>query len=72
MDTALRMQAETGPAIVAGDFNATPWTPVVRRLARLGLVNDPRVGRGWLPTWKADSALPSSNRRHAACSALIA
>jgi endonuclease/exonuclease/phosphatase (EEP) superfamily protein YafD len=57
MDTALRMRAEGGPAVVAGDFNATPWTPVVRRLSRLAHANDPRVGRGWFPTWKANSMI---------------
>lgn len=53
METALRMAAEEGPQILAGDLNAVPWSPVVRRLARIAQLNDPRVGRGWFPTWKA-------------------
>lgn len=57
METALRMAAEQGPLIIAGDLNATPWSPVVRRLARIAQLNDPRIGRGWFPTWKADGVI---------------
>lgn len=55
MDIALRMSAQEGPSVLAGDFNSTPWMPVVERTARLGRLLDPRVGRGWYPTWKANS-----------------
>jgi endonuclease/exonuclease/phosphatase (EEP) superfamily protein YafD len=52
-----------GPAVVVGDFNATPWSrPVIRLIARTGLRFGPggRIGsfpvglRGWkFPTWFA-------------------
>jgi endonuclease/exonuclease/phosphatase (EEP) superfamily protein YafD len=58
MDTALRM-AKRQPAaqIVAGDFNATPWSAIVCRLARIAHLLDPRIGRGWYPTWKANAVV---------------
>ncbi len=36
----------TAPFVVAGDFNATPWSPVFRRIPGVR-VGDPR----WRPTW---------------------
>ncbi len=43
----------TSPAIVAGDFNTTPWSPVMCDFQDLtGLVNV-RSGRGTFPTWPA-------------------
>lgn len=38
------------PAIVVGDLNTTPWSPVFKRFEGLGL-GDAALGRGWLPTW---------------------
>ncbi len=40
-----------GPVLVSGDFNAVPWERVVRRMMRVGGLLDPRVGRGWHPTY---------------------
>lgn len=41
------------PLIVAGDFNATPFSPPLRQLmSNLGL-RDARKGFGWQPTWPA-------------------
>ncbi len=44
-------RSEPLPTLAAGDFNTTPWSPVMRDfLERTGLV-DVRAGRGALPTW---------------------
>jgi len=52
-EKAKRQAAE----IVAGDLNAVPWSPAVRRLAERAHLHDPRIGRGWLPTWRADGII---------------
>ncbi len=43
------------PAIIAGDYNATPWERTARRAMRLGRLIDPRAGRGPAPTFDAQS-----------------
>ena len=57
LETALRIADAGEPAILAGDLNATPWSPIVRRAARIAHLLDPRIGRGWFPTWKAHSMI---------------
>lgn len=43
----------SGPVVVAGDFNCTPWSPFYRKLVReTGLTNAAR-GKFWQPTWPA-------------------
>ncbi len=42
---------ETGPVIVAGDFNATPWSHAMRPLVAAGL-RDTQLGRGFSATWQ--------------------
>ena len=42
----------TTPMILVGDFNATPWTPALRRLLNTGLV-DAQRGRGVDGSWPA-------------------
>jgi hypothetical protein len=44
---------------VAGDLNAVPWEGVVRLAMRVGGLLDPRVGRGFYPTFDAQSVLMS-------------
>jgi endonuclease/exonuclease/phosphatase (EEP) superfamily protein YafD len=39
------------PAIVAGDFNATPYSPIFRKLLEEAKLKDTRDGFGWLPSW---------------------
>jgi endonuclease/exonuclease/phosphatase (EEP) superfamily protein YafD len=39
------------PAILAGDFNATPWSPWMRELARRGFENTGRAASGRLVSW---------------------
>jgi len=55
-DTALRQLAErvrqeTGSVVVAGDFNATPWSHAMRPLIAAGL-RDTMWGRGFSATWQ--------------------
>lgn len=45
--------------ILAGDFNAVPWERTTRRSMRIGELLDPRVGRGLLPSYDAESYLIS-------------
>jgi endonuclease/exonuclease/phosphatase (EEP) superfamily protein YafD len=48
---AKRVRQETGPVIVAGDFNATPWSHSMRPLAAAGL-RDTQLGHGFSATWQ--------------------
>jgi endonuclease/exonuclease/phosphatase (EEP) superfamily protein YafD len=48
---AARMRHETRPLIVAGDFNATPWSHAMTPLIELGL-RDTMLGRGFSATWQ--------------------
>lgn len=50
---ALAIGEDRRPAILAGDLNAPPWSDVARHAARLGGLLDPRLGRGWMPTYPA-------------------
>ncbi len=43
------------PAIVAGDFNATPWETTVARMRRIGGLIDPRHGYGYIATFDSKS-----------------
>ena len=45
------VEGVAGPVIVAGDFNATPWSPHLRDLLAATGLRDTGAGRGWLPTW---------------------
>jgi endonuclease/exonuclease/phosphatase (EEP) superfamily protein YafD len=36
------------PVLLTGDFNAAPWDPVVKSVARFVGLRQPRA---WLPTW---------------------
>lgn len=39
------------PVIVAGDFNATPYSPIFKEVLKISGLNDSRVGFGWQPSW---------------------
>ena len=39
------------PVIVAGDFNATPFSPIFRKLLKISGLKDSREGFGWQPSW---------------------
>lgn len=46
------------PCIVAGDFNATPWSAACREFAARSGLRDTAVGRGVQSTWNARLWLP--------------
>lgn len=48
---AHRLKEETLPVIAAGDFNATPFSPLFRQLLRISELRDSRAGFGWQPSW---------------------
>ncbi|QCF26919.1 endonuclease/exonuclease/phosphatase family protein [Hydrocarboniclastica marina] len=51
----LLARERAGTAIVAGDFNATPWETAVERMRQLGNLQDPRRSYGFVPTFSAQS-----------------
>lgn len=46
-----------GPTVVAGDFNAGPWSHAFRRLADIGELRDSQRGFGLQPSFPATSGL---------------
>lgn len=46
-----RVRLETGPVVVAGDMNLTPWSPFFDRFVERSGLSDCAVGQGLLPTW---------------------
>lgn len=51
--------AEAGsPCVVAGDFNATPWSLAYREFAARSGLRDTATGRGVEPTWNARRVAP--------------
>jgi endonuclease/exonuclease/phosphatase (EEP) superfamily protein YafD len=59
LTAALEARNSDIPTIVAGDLNAVPWERTVRRMMRIGELVDPRVGRGFYPTYDVESWLMS-------------
>ena len=49
------LRERDGPAILAGDLNATPWEDAVSRLRRIAGLVSPRQGRGYVYTFDATS-----------------
>ncbi len=45
------VEQQSGPVIVVGDLNITPWSPHFQDLLRDARLSDPRVGRGVLTSW---------------------
>lgn len=49
----------SSPTLVIGDFNASYWHPVFRRLLRRGLTDaHMALGRGWSTSWPTDEFVP--------------
>lgn len=59
LSMALEARGSDAPTIVAGDFNAVPWEPVVERAQRIGGLLDPRTGRGFQTTFHTGSVVVS-------------
>lgn len=59
LSAALEARSTEAPTIIAGDLNAVPWERVTRRAARIGGLLDPRIGRGYYPTFRTRSLLMS-------------
>lgn len=45
------LRREPGPALLAGDLNATPWEAAVARMRRIAGLADPRRGFGYVASW---------------------
>ena len=50
-DLARTARAQSGPVLLIGDINITPWSPYFRDLLRDSALNDGRQGFGLQPTW---------------------
>ena len=50
---ALWARGRTGPVVVVGDLNASPWSAAFRRLKRDGDLDDSLAGFGFQPSWPA-------------------
>ncbi|HEY4259566.1 MAG TPA: endonuclease/exonuclease/phosphatase family protein [Schlesneria sp.] len=50
---ALFAKSSTIPCVVAGDFNATPWSAAFREFASLSGLKDSALGRGVQASWNA-------------------
>ncbi len=48
---ALWARARTGPVVVVGDLNASPWSAAFRRLTRDGDLDNSLDGHGFQPSW---------------------
>lgn len=46
-----RVRLETGPVVVAGDMNLTPWSRFFDRFVERSGLRDCALGQGLLPTW---------------------
>ncbi|MCB8932543.1 MAG: endonuclease/exonuclease/phosphatase family protein [Fimbriimonadaceae bacterium] len=50
---ASRLRGETGPTLLVGDLNMTPWSSAFDELAKSTGLRDSSLGRGVHPTWPA-------------------
>jgi endonuclease/exonuclease/phosphatase (EEP) superfamily protein YafD len=51
MSLAEEIKGQLTPVIVAGDFNATPYSPIFKKFLKVSGLKDTRTGFGWLPSW---------------------
>lgn len=52
---ALDAASSARPTIIAGDLNAVPWETTTLQALRIGGLLEPRIGRGIVPTYGAES-----------------
>jgi endonuclease/exonuclease/phosphatase (EEP) superfamily protein YafD len=57
LELAKRLKAVSGPLVVTGDFNNTPWSGTFRAFLAASGLRDSSQGRGPLPTWPASAPL---------------
>jgi len=57
LELAEKMSNETGPIILTGDLNNTPWTYYYKQFLKTSGLLDSSQGRGPLPTWPAGQAV---------------
>jgi endonuclease/exonuclease/phosphatase (EEP) superfamily protein YafD len=50
---ARQINGQSLPVIVAGDLNATPYSPIFRSFLDVSGLKDSREGFGWQPSWPA-------------------
>jgi endonuclease/exonuclease/phosphatase (EEP) superfamily protein YafD len=48
---ARQIQKQSVPVIVAGDFNAAPYSPMFQKMMDISGLKDSRSGYGWQPSW---------------------
>jgi endonuclease/exonuclease/phosphatase (EEP) superfamily protein YafD len=51
------VEASSGPVIVAGDLNVSPWSPYFSKLTASGRLRDARKGRGLINTWPSHTII---------------
>ena len=49
--TAHEMAKKSGPSLLLGDLNITPWSPYFRDLLKLGNLRNSQDGFGIQPSW---------------------
>jgi endonuclease/exonuclease/phosphatase (EEP) superfamily protein YafD len=54
---AEQISEKSVPVIVAGDFNATPYSPIFKKTLKISGLKDSREGFGWQPSWPASFPL---------------
>lgn len=47
------VQENDTPVIIMGDFNCTPWSPYFQNMLAQSMLQDARLGFGFIPTWHA-------------------
>lgn len=54
---AATLSTASAAAIVLGDFNVSPWTPIFRNFQKAGKLNNASQGFGFFPTWGGNSKI---------------
>ena len=51
LSLAEQIRRQSVPVILAGDLNASPYSPIFKRLVKRSDLKDSRKGFGWQPSW---------------------